>query len=309
MDLLSAGQRFLIYLRAERNASPHTLRAYEGDLRCFQSFIKARYPGLPLEKCSRTIVRSYLAWLYEDGQAKKAYQTTTLARRWASLRSFFRYWTREEVIPGNPCRDLTGPKKKVKLPRFLSEPETQRIFSSPPAYRNPLAAFRDRAILEVLYSTGARVQEASFLNVEDIDFWNGMLRVVGKGNRERNIPVGDAALKAIKQYLEKRGESPMASAPRALRARPLFTNLRGARLSTVWMRHLVGRWTRASGLSLAASPHTFRHTFATHLLDNGCDLRTVQEMLGHKNLATTQIYTHVTPERLKKVYEKAHPRA
>ena len=309
MDLTHAGQRFLIYLRAEKNASPHTLRAYEGDLKSFQSFIKEKHPGLPLEKCGRAVVRSYLAWLYEEGQAKKSYQTATLARRWASLRSFFRYWTREEVIPDNPCRDLSGPKKKVKLPRFLTEPDTRKVLSNPPPYKNAVAAFRDRAVLEVLYSTGARVQEVAFLNIEDIDFWNGMLRVTGKGGRERNVPVGDTALKAVKQYLDKRGQSLTAPASRALRARPLFTNLRGGRLSTVWMRNLVGRWVASSGLTLSATPHTFRHSFATHLLDNGCDLRTVQEMLGHKNLATTQIYTHVTPERLKKVYEKAHPRA
>ena len=136
-----------------------------------------------------------------------------------------------------------------------------------------------------------------------------MLRVMGKGSRERQIPIGNAALKAIRQYLKKRGADPLARSGHALRARPLFTNLRGIRLSTRWIHESVRRWTTASGLPLSASPHTFRHTFATHLLDRGCDLRTVQEMLGHKSLATTQIYTHVTPERLKKVYEKAHPRA
>jgi tyrosine recombinase XerC len=310
MDVPHAAQRFLIYLRAEKNASPHTLRAYGGDLRCFQAFIKAKHSNISLEKCSRTVVRSYLAWLYEDGQVRKSYQTTTLARRWASLRSFFRYWVREGVLQENPCRDLAGPKKKIKLPGFLTEPEVGRIFSDRYAPPNSLAAFRDRAILEVLYSTGVRVQEMSGLCIEDIDFWNGMLQVMGKGGRQRQVPVGDTALEAIRQYLQKRGEDPLA--PRAghqLRARPLFTNLRGARLSTRWIHRLVQRWASASGLPLSVSPHTFRHTFATHLLDHGCDLRTVQEMLGHKNLSTTQIYTHVTPERLKKVYEKAHPRA
>jgi integrase/recombinase XerC len=307
MDLSHATQRFLIYLRAERNASPHTLRAYAGDLNCFRNFIQAKYKNLSLEGCNRLVMRSYLAWSHDRGGGQPS-QTTTVARRWASLRSFFRYWVREQILTVHPCRDLVGPKKKLTLPRFLTEPEMTRFLSvSQPTAS--LAALRDRAILETLYSTGVRVQELSGLNVEDIDFWNGMIQVMGKGGKQRQIPLGDVASRALRQYLEKKNEDPFASSGRQLRARPLFTNLKGCRLSTRWIHRVVGQWAVAAGVRGPVSPHTFRHTFATHLLDRGCDLRSVQEMLGHSSLSTTQIYTHVTPERLKKVYEKAHPRA
>jgi len=307
MDLSHACQRFLIYLRAEKNASAHTLRAYEGDLKRFQAFVKTRHENLPLEACTRLIVRSYLAWLHDSG--RQPYQSSTLARRWASLRSFFRYWVRESVVAIDPCRDLVGPKKNKKLPRFLTEPEVTRIFSNSGAAKVPLAILRDRAILEILYSSGIRVQELSALNIEDIDFWNGMIQVLGKGDKQRWVPIGEAALKSVRTYLGKKGEDPLAGSERSLRARPLFTNLRGIRLSTRWIHRIVIEWVGTSRIAGSISPHTFRHTFATHLLDRGCDLRTVQEMLGHASLSTTQIYTHVTPERLKKVYEKAHPRA
>jgi len=300
MELTHAVQRFLIYLRAEKNASPHTLRAYRLDLELFGTFLRKQGKDLLLERCNRSVVRSYLASLY-DLDGKSSSSLATVLRRWACLRSFFRYWVREGVLPTDPCRDLIGPKRRPKLPRFLTQPEMTRVLSGTPQVSNLLALARDRAVLETLYSTGIRVQELAGLNIEDIDFWNGMIRVMGKGSRQRQVPLGNQALRALRDYLGRRSEDPLAPSSSQLRARPLFTNLKGVRLSSRWVHKIVTQWVGAAGVNGTVSPHTFRHTFATHLLEQGCDLRAVQEMLGHRSLSTTQIYTHVTPERLKKV--------
>ena len=193
------------------------------------------------------------------------------------------------------------PKGEKRLPRFMSEPDMQRLLDIP---RNSQGkqVLRDSALLEILYSSGVRIQELCQLNVEDMDLWSGMVRVFGKGSRERLVPLGQTAQKAVHRYIESRPIS-------LRRASPLFLNYRSLRLTDRGARLIVNKWVEKAALHQKISPHSFRHSFATHLLDRGCDLRSVQEMLGHRNIVTTQIYTHVSPEHLKKVYQQAHPRA
>jgi integrase/recombinase XerC len=193
------------------------------------------------------------------------------------------------------------PKAEKRLPRFLSEEDMQRVLELPRRSRDR-NALRDAALLELLYSSGVRIEELCQLNVEDIDPWSGMVRVFGKGSRERMVPLGQTAQKVIHAYVETR--------PAALRrSAPLFLNKSNGRLSARVVRYIVNKWVKQAALHQKISPHAFRHSFATHLLNRGCDLRSVQEMLGHRNIVTTQVYTHVSPEHLKKVYEQAHPRA
>jgi integrase/recombinase XerC len=202
---------------------------------------------------------------------------------------------------------LRVPKREKRLPLFLSEKEMSSLFDA--AGRGPegLGQARDRAIIEMLYSTGLRVEELASLNVEDVDMWAGTARTLGKGGRERIVPVGEVALEVIRRYLSLRGVNALAA--KDGRTRPLLLNARGGRLTSRSIRSIVDASARRAGITKRVHPHTLRHSFATHLLNNGCDLRSVQEMLGHKNLSTTQIYTHMTKEQLKKTYEKAHPRA
>lgn len=291
--------RFLKSLR-ERHSSPATLRAYAADLAEFGAFLKAR--GVSPEAVDRGLLRSYLAAIRSRQLAN-----ASVIRKTASLRSFFKHLVVAGTIKQSPAGNLATPRRDVRLPNFLTPEEVRKVIVSICDVPHPLAKVRNSAWMELVYSSGLRVAETEGLNVGDVDFWNATVRVVGKGNKERVVPVGGAALVAIKDYLKARGES--ISSP-ASQSRPLFTNLRrSGRLTTRAMHMMILEAARKAGLSRTVSPHVIRHTFATHLLNNGCDLRSVQEMLGHKNLATTQIYAHVTTERLRKVYEKAHPRA
>ncbi|HRY28535.1 MAG TPA: tyrosine recombinase XerC [Elusimicrobiota bacterium] len=303
MELKEGIQRFLVYLRGERNASRATLRAYEADLSAFVSFVAARYKSVRLLDCDRSLLRSYLAELQS-----KAAKRNTLLRKHASLRSLFRFLQRENYIAQNPMLALKTPKRERRIPGFLSEKEVSSLLEMLPPRPQALATLRDRALLEFLYSTGLRVEEAAALNVEDVDMWGASARALGKGAKERIVPVGETALRILREYLKMRKIDPLESS-RVAPARPLFTNPRGGRLSSRSIRSVVDRWARHAGLRQHVHPHMLRHSFATHLLDHGCDLRAVQEMLGHKNLSTTQIYTHMTKERLRKIYDKAHPRA
>ena len=289
-------QRFLLYLRAERNASAHTLRAYKHDLGAFLAFLEARYPTASLERHQRLIVRDYL-----DALHQRALKRASILRAIAVLRAFFKFLVREELALQTPFVGLPMPKREKRLPRFLSEEEMARLLEMP-RRSGRKAALRDGALLELLYSSGLRIQEACQLNVEDVDLLGGMVRVFGKGSRERLVPLGHWAQRTLHAYIESR--------PAGLRrGAPLFLNHRGARLSDRGSRNIVGQWVQQAALRRKISPHAFRHSFATHLLDRGCDLRSVQEMLGHRSLVTTQNYTHVSQERLKKVYQQAHPRA
>lgn len=289
-------KRFLLYLRAERNASPHTLRAYEHDLHSYIAFLDENYPKLTLAARHRLVVRDYLSSLH----AKEGKRATQL-RAIAVLRAFYKYLLQEGLTTQNPFAGLPMPKRDKTLPRFLPEEEMVRLLELPVSTHEP-TALRDGALLELLYSSGLRIQEMCQLNAEDIDPWSGMVRVFGKGSKERMVPIGDTAQKRIHAYLDGR-------LPKGTRGMPLFTNPQGGRLSDRGARRIVARWVEIASIRQHVSPHSFRHSFATHLLNRGCDLKTVQELLGHRNLATTQIYTHVTAEHLKKVYEKAHPRA
>ncbi|MCK5305856.1 MAG: tyrosine recombinase XerC [Candidatus Omnitrophica bacterium] len=284
--------KFINYLRIEKNASIHTLINYEVDLKEFFGFIG----DIQIDKITHLKLRTWLAYL-----KKKEYAKSSVARKLATLRSFFRFCVREGYLETNPALSLSTPRQEKKLPLFLTIQEVVKLIESPPV--NSETGLRDRAILETLYSTGIRVSELTSLNAENIDFISGVVKVRGKGKKERLVPIGDKALKSIRNYLDKRKLSPEES------ARVVFLNKRKKRINPRTIRRIVEKYIKITSDKRGISPHTLRHSFATHLLDRGADLRAVQELLGHANLATTQIYTHITPQRLKEVYDKAHPRA
>jgi len=282
---------FLEYLAVERGASPHTVRAYAGDLREFSAFLRrAGDPG-PAAVDTRS-VRAYLALLHRRGLAK-----SSIGRKLASVRSCLRFLARRGVIEQNAARPVRSPRPPRRLPAFLPKDESKQLLDRVPG---PSASdCRDHALLELLYATGIRVAECCGLDDTDVDRSHGTVRVLGKGDKERIVPVGEVALEAIDAYLAARGRPDG----------PLFTNARGGRLTTRSAQRIVGRQARLSGTSRRVTPHTLRHTFATHMLGEGADLRLIQELLGHRRLSTTQRYTHVSPEHLMKVYDAAHPRA
>jgi tyrosine recombinase XerC len=280
--------KFISYLEIEKNYSPYTLLNYRVDLEEFAQFVKEE----PLERIDYLVLRRHLAYI-----KTKELKPRTLARKLSSLRSFFKFLQREGHIKNNPTTLLMSPKLDKKLPQFLTEEEMVKFIESPS--KDNLAGKRDRAILETLYSTGMRVSELVGLNVENVDFISNVVKVEGKGKKERLLPIGDKALVAIRDYLKERKNDTNA----------LFLNKNGTRLTTRSVCHITEKYIRLTGLKSRISPHALRHSFATHLLNRGADLRSVQELLGHVNLSTTQIYTHMTTERLKSVYDKAHPRA
>ncbi|MBU4312402.1 MAG: tyrosine recombinase XerC [Candidatus Omnitrophica bacterium] len=285
-------QKFITYLKVEKNSSQHTLINYQIDLKDFNSSIKQK----PLENITHTDVRLFLARLKEKNFSKRS-----VARKMATLRSFFRFLCREGYIKANPATGLQTPKIEKKLPLFLDTNQVVRLIESPDT--SDVYGMRDRAILETLYSSGIRVSELVGLDNDRVDFISGVLKVYGKGKKERLAPVGDRALKAMRGYIEK------VDAAKIKDKKAIFLNKSGRRMSDRAVRRVVDKYIRKTSLSEKISPHSLRHSFATHLLDRGADLRSVQELLGHANLSTTQIYTHVSTERLKAVYEKVHPRA
>lgn len=291
--------KFITYLKVERESSPHTVVNYSVDLKDFNKFLnpksdnKAEGQGeFEISKIDYLLLRKYLAHIKTKGYSKR-----TVARKLASLRSFFRFLYKEGYIKVNPITSLSTPKLDKKLPIFLDEKEAVKLVETPRG-QDP-GSLRDKAVLETLYSTGIRVGELVGMNVENIDFISGVVKVCGKGKKERLAPIGDKALRSIRAYLDKRRRNTKA----------VFLNKSGARITDRGIRRIVGKYIHIASLRENVSPHTLRHSFATHLLNKGADLRSVQELLGHANLSTTQIYTHVTTERLKSVYEKAHPRA
>lgn len=286
MNLARHSARFLARLR--ESSSPHTLRAYRIDLREFLAFCDAEGVSGAREIGHR-LLRAFLASMGEKGLQK-----STIARRLAAVRALCRHLVREGALEADPSRALRSPRRSRPLPVHLGESEVDRLLS---AARNP----RDRAILETLYGGGLRVSELVGLDRDDIDFRSGVARVRGKGRKERLAPLGSAAVASLQEYLRvpAKGADP----------RPVFRNRAGDRISARSVHRLVRATALQAGVDPRSRPHTLRHSFATHLLDRGADLREVQELLGHKNIATTQIYTHVSMERLRKVYEQAHPRA
>jgi integrase/recombinase XerC len=292
--------QFLQYLRVERGASPHTLKGYREDLHALAAYLadgegQSPAPGT----ISTSELRGFLSALHDAGYAK-----SSISRRMASVRSFMRFGQREGWAKSNPAKALRNPRKSRKLPHFLTTDEVGKLLEAPKG--NTPAALRDRAILETLYSAGLRVSELVGLNDGDLDFPAGILRIRGKGKRERLAPIGSFAARALKRWLEVRKLSPREKTGREA---PVFTNKFGTRLTTRSVARMLEKCIKKTGLDQRTSPHTLRHSFATHLLDRGADIRSVQELLGHKSLVTTQIYTHVSTANLKAAYEKAHPRA
>jgi integrase/recombinase XerC len=291
----AAVRSFLTYLQVERGASPHTLRSYEGDLRQFQGFIRATHNGsLPAPAVvDAYAVRSFLAARAGLGDAK-----SSLGRKLAAVRSLFKYLAREGVVSHSPAVAVVTPKQEHKLPRVLTADDTKRLLDNPES--NEPRSLRDQALLEVLYSAGVRVAELVGLNVEDVDLDAGTATVLGKGRKERVVLLGMKAVAAVRAYLRKEG---------GVGKTPLFRNARGGRLTARSVERIVTTECQALENFPMITPHTLRHSFATHLLDGGADLRAIQELLGHASLATTQRYTHVALDRLMEAYDKAHPRA
>jgi tyrosine recombinase XerC len=284
-------EKFVRYLEIEKNYSAHTVLNYKLDLQGFNKFIS----GTELEKIGYLDLRKYLAVLKE-----KNFGNRTVNRRLSTLRSFFRFLCREGHLKANPILMLSSPKLEKHLPSYMTEEEVGRLIESAFAKnQTDILGLRDRAIMEVFYSSGLRISELVGLNLDDVDFISGILKIRGKGKKERIVPIGETALATVSKYLEKRKKKSEA----------LFLNNHDRRISTRGVRFLVVKYLKSSGTKPGVSAHTFRHSFATHLLNHGADLRTVQELLGHANLSSTQIYTHLTTDKLKSVYDKAHPHA
>jgi integrase/recombinase XerD len=292
---------FLAYLEFERSLSRNTLEAYRSDLLQFGAYLeKAAVDVLDAE---HTHLAGFLNELATGSEERPPVAPATLQRKAACLRSFYRHLRREGILHRDPTADLRAPRKSQKLPQVLTRGEVSKLLAVPRG-TDP-AAMRDRALLELMYACGLRASEAIDLTLNDIDLKAGMLRARGKGSKERIVPVGREAIAATRAYVER-------ARPALVGVRDeshLFVNLRGAGLTRQGLYKIVQRHAKAVGLDGKMSPHTLRHTFATHLLAGGCDLRALQEMLGHADIATTQIYTHLSAERLKDVYFKAHPRA
>jgi len=368
--------QFIEYISSVRNYSPETVRSYQSDLVQFNAFLKSQFPSVDFAGITNLVIRSYLVALKE-----KNYQKTSLARKVATLKSFFKFLAQKRVIENNPITLIRSPRINKKLPDFMTESEVGNMIHQPtiqaPKFRpneGRTVALRNAAILELLYSCGLRVSELAQLKIKDIDFNSSVAHILGKGRKERIVPVGSFAMKAIENYLTAREKEAQTNKNKAvakqkpeLRSRPravsrrlkrselsasvttsieraselsanvttsieraselsanvttsagkaselnsyLFLNRFGGGLTDRSVRNEVARYRLSTGLTnKRISPHTFRHTFATHLLDHGADLRSVQELLGHKSISTTQIYTHITTNRLKEVYNQAHPRA
>jgi len=299
---------FLAYLRDQKGYSEHTVRNYRIDLGQFLAFLAAGPEGtrledgdpLEVEAVNALVVRQYLGSLY--GRLKRS----SIARKLSALRSLFRFLEREEWIKGSPAAEITAPKLEKFIPGYLPVDDMFRLLKRPDQ-KAPLG-LRDLALLEVLYSCGIRAQELEGMNLSSIDFDQRLIRVMGKGRRERIIPIGRQALKAVQAYLAATAHLRPGRGDPALDS-PLFINFRGGRLSTRSIGRIIGRYVKGMGLAGGISTHSMRHTFATHMLDGGADLRSVQELLGHKSLTSTQRYTHVSLDRLMAVYDKAHPRS
>lgn len=286
---------FIRYLDRERNASPHTVRAYAADLAQFQAHVAEEIGrAASLEDVDHLVIRAFLARLHRNGVKK-----VSAARKLATLRTFFRYLCREGILERNPARALLSPRIERRIPTHLEESEVATLIEVP---GETDSARRARAILELLYATGIRCAELVGLDLGDVDFNARTVRVLGKGSKERIVPFGQPALTAVSAYL-----------PSRLNARPrsqaLFVNARGGRLTDRWVRQIVTLRVKQVAMVRHLSPHSLRHSFATHLLERGADLRTIQELLGHASLSTTQRYTHVNARHILDIYKKTHPRA
>lgn len=295
---------FLQYLTAVKGASENTLKAYAEDISQFIEYAEAAGAVAPADVDTK-LVRKYLVTLHERQLAR-----TSRARKVAALRSFFRFLARQRVIDQSPAIGVRSPKLETRLPKFLRGEEIESLMSAPLAHaEDPDLAQRDIALLELLYASGMRAGELVKMNTADIDFAQAIARVVGKGDKERVVLLGSKASEALLAYLATGRKNLLVRGGPSTAEPALFLNRFGRRLSDRGVRKLFDKYCGLASVSLKITPHVLRHTFATHLLANGADLRFVQELLGHSSITTTQIYTHVTPERMKEVYDKAHPRA
>ncbi|MHB9069071.1 MAG: tyrosine recombinase XerC [Sedimentisphaerales bacterium] len=310
---------FLDYLNFEKHFSEHTGKCYHADLEQFCGYLQNSSdnanPGgsggvgvavqtetqlqqLLLAVTTET-VRAYIASLND-----KQYSKSTIARKLATMRSFYKFLVKRSYLNANPVTAVRTPKQDKKLPKFLEYEQVKALLETPPS--DTWLGARDRAIMETLYSTGVRVSEVVGLNIEDVDFLGEVLHIRGKGKKERLTPIGSSAIQAVQRYMEFRNRRAQSNGN--FDSKVLFVNKHGKRLSTRSVRRKMDKYLKMAGLDPAISPHTLRHSFATHMLNNGADLRSVQELLGHQSLSTTQVYTHLTTKKLKEVYDNAHPR-
>ena len=308
-------RQFLDYLKLERHFSDYTIKSYGADLIQFGQYLAGviGHPNQPAPEtpisgeeldrrqlsCEPLTIREFLAYLYGQNYTK-----STTARKLATLRSFYKFLMRRGQISINPLSTIRTPKQEKRLPKCLDLEQIQKLLDTPGDA--DVLCSRDKAILEVLYSSGIRVSELVELDMSDLDLQEGVLRVRGKGRKDRLTPIGSQAIKALQRYFERRAAESQTTGPLTGR---VFLNKHGGSLSTRSVRRKLDKYLSAAGLDPGISPHTLRHSFATHLLNNGADLRSVQELLGHQSLSTTQIYTHLTTSRMKQVYDSAHPRA
>jgi integrase/recombinase XerD len=299
MDIAPTITAFLTHVRVERGLSANTVSAYRRDLWKFEDFARKR--KLSLKSVSRDNLVEFLATLY-----RQKLESRTVARHLVTLRNFFRFAQAQELISSDPSLNLESPKIRRSLPGYLKLEEIERLLAQPDE-KTPLG-LRDRAMVDVLYSTGLRVSELISLRVLDLDIAVGCIRCIGKGDKERIVPIGKKALALVERYLRDARPKLIGKGKQAL-ATTLFINRRGAPISRVGVWKILSAYGRKAGLRASLTPHMLRHSFATHLLERGADLRSVQLMLGHSDISTTQIYTHVVEERLKQIYKAHHPRA
>ncbi len=290
---------YLAYLELERGLSRNTLEAYRSDLQQYGAYLERL--GLDPLAVDTQGLRAFISEV--QGEKGGTPAPATLQRKVACLRSFYRYLRREQILDHDPAAELRGPRMGARLPKVLSRDEVQSLLRAPQG--NSPIALRDRALLETMYACGLRASEAIALERAQLDLDAGILRARGKGSKERIVPIGSVALRSLRQYLD-RGRPRLVGLREESR---VFVSVRGTQLSRQGLYKIIQRHARSVGLERSMSPHTLRHTFATHLLAGGCDLRSLQEMLGHADLGTTQIYTHLNPDRLREVYFEAHPRA
>ena len=293
-------QRFILYLQLEKNASQHTISSYSADIASFLAFAEQYHFDGSFQAVDHLLIRSYLA-----DMKKSEYSRRTIARRIAALRSLFRFLCRESLLEVNPFSTVHTPKLEKRLPEILDETELTELFT---LSRQTALGLRDLAILELLYATGTRVSELVGLKLHDLDFDSRFILVYGKGSKERIVPVGRKAISALKAYLDRSRPQLVARLTDGCHQK-IFVNSKGGPLTDRSVRRIFDKYVEMLALAKHVTPHTMRHSFATHLLDHGADLRLVQELLGHVSLSSTQLYTHVTKERLKEVYRQAHPRA
>ncbi len=291
------------YLRHEKDASEHTVKNYMADLYQFDGYMQKNHANIAnagksgLTKIDHNIVRSYLSTLF--GKNNPA----SIARKLASLRSFFKYWIKEGVLSANPAKDVATPKVPNRMPKFLTVDEVATLLNSPT--NTDILTLRDKAMMEVMYASGLRVSELVGLDTDHVSLAEGVVKVLGKGRKERVVPIGQKAQTALANYFARREELLDKSHP----SKAVYLNRQGERITPRSVERMVQKYLRVSGIQKEVTPHVLRHSFATHMLNSGADLRGIQELLGHTSLSTTQKYTHVSVDKLMDVYEKTHPKA